>query len=600
MNFKIEKIEPLKHFKYYYGYLKYRIFVGLVLSIFVGLLDGVGLVFFFPLLGMAGGNGAERQGEDAMGNFDFFTTFFEGMNIEMSFDSILLIILVIFIFKGGVKWIQGIYMVNVQRDLVVKIRKESINLFKDFKYSAYTRSDSGRIQNTLTGGISAVIKSYNAYFSTLQQILTGLVYIALAFVANMQFALFVFAGGVVTSLMFKLIYSRTKDISRRLTNNAHGFQGKLIQAVGFFKYLKSTGTIKKYSEKLIQLIDEAEIYNRKMGRISALLNAVKEPVVIVVMLGVIYLQVSVFGESIFTVLLSLILFYRALNSMIGVGTTWNVFLTTTGAVENMKEFVNELKLDTETYGQIGFDSLKEGLFLKDVSFNYKGGETILQDISVYVSKNQTVAFVGESGSGKTTTVNLLSGLSEPVSGKYLIDGVNSQELDMREFQSKIGYITQEPIVFDDTVFNNVTFWDEPTSENLDRFWKALRGASVEHFVSELAEQENTRLGNNGVMVSGGQKQRISIARELYKDIDILIMDEATSALDTETERAIQDNIDALKGRYTIIIVAHRLSTIKNADQIILMDKGDIADKGTFEELKEKNANFNRMVALQEI
>jgi subfamily B ATP-binding cassette protein MsbA len=162
-------------------------------------------------------------------------------------------------------------------------------------------------------------------------------------------------------------------------------------------------------------------------------------------------------------------------------------------------------------------------------------------------------------------------------------------LNLRSFQNRIGYITQEAIVFDDTIFNNITLWDEPNPKNLEKFWNSLKGAAIADFVNELSEKENTRLGNNGVMISGGQKQRMSIARELYKDIDILIMDEATSALDSETEKAIQENIDKLKGKYTIVIVAHRLSTIKNADQIVLMDKGQILEVGDFETLKAKKS-----------
>ena len=182
----------------------------------------------------------------------------------------------------------------------------------------------------------------------------------------------------------------------------------------------------------------------------------------------------------------------------------------------------------------------------------------------------------------------------------LIDGINANKIDMRTFQNRIGYITQEPVIFDDTIFNNVTFWDEKTPENLEKFWIALQKAAIVVMVIELPEKEDAPLGNNGVMISGGQKQRISIARELYKDIDILIMDEATSALDSETERVIQNNIEELKGKYTILIVAHRLSTIKTADEIIVMKKGEIIDKGNFEYLIQNNPSFQKMVNLQEL
>src|SRR5690554_3933004 len=152
-----------------------------------------------------------------------------------------------------------------------------------------------------------------------------------------------------------------------------------------------------------------------------------------------------------------------------------------------------------------------------------------------------------------------------------------------------------------TLFPYTTlFRSEPTPENIKRFQFSIKQASLTNFLEELPEKEKTKLGNNGINLSGGQKQRISIARELYKDIDILILDEATSALDSETENAIQESIDALHGKYTILIVAHRLSTIKNADQIVFMDNGLIVAVDTFEKLIQKQERFRKMVELQEL
>jgi subfamily B ATP-binding cassette protein MsbA len=191
-------------------------------------------------------------------------------------------------------------------------------------------------------------------------------------------------------------------------------------------------------------------------------------------------------------------------------------------------------------------------------------------------------------------------LLKPVSGHVKVDEISLDVINLDSYQKRIGYIAQEPVVFSDTIFNNITFWDSPNEENIKRFQKAIEQASIKKFIEELPEKENTLLGNNGINLSGGQKQRISIARELYKEIDILILDEATSALDSETEREIQENIDKLKGNYTIVIIAHRLSTIKSADVICLMDQGRLSDQGNFDELIIKSDKFKRMVELQEI
>ncbi|WP_202946846.1 ABC transporter ATP-binding protein [Nitritalea halalkaliphila] len=278
---------------------------------------------------------------------------------------------------------------------------------------------------------------------------------------------------------------------------------------------------------------------------------------------------------------------------------WNKFLEVSGSLVNLQDFQNSLKVNQEYSGKLDFSNLKNEINVKNVSFSY-GENGILNNINLSIPKNKSVAFVGESGSGKTTLVNLLCGLIPPTSGQILIDDLNLNELNKLQFQQRIGYITQEPVIFNDTIFNNITFWAKRTPENEMRCIEALKKASVYEFVYAQAGKLDTVLGNNGINLSGGQRQRISIARELYKEIDILIMDEATSALDSETERAIQENIDALKGQYTLLTVAHRLSTIRNADTIVLLERGAIKEQGNFSELLERVPKFKKMVQLQEV
>ena len=257
----------------------------------------------------------------------------------------------------------------------------------------------------------------------------------------------------------------------------------------------------------------------------------------------------------------------------------------------------DLKTGKEIVGAIKFDKFNNVLELKDLSFSFE--ETvILNEINLSIQKNETIAIVGESGSGKTTLINLITGLFKPTKGQILIDGVDLETINTPTYQGRIGYITQEAVVFNDTIFNNISFWDEQTPRNLARFEEAIKKASIYEFVMSQPLKADALLGNNGINVSGGQKQRIRIARDLYKEVDFLFMDEATSALDSETESEIQENIEKLKGKYTIVIVAHRLSTIKNADRIILLNKGSINAVGSFDHLIQTSALFGKMVQLQ--
>jgi subfamily B ATP-binding cassette protein MsbA len=336
-----------------------------------------------------------------------------------------------------------------------------------------------------------------------------------------------------------------------------------------------------------------------MGMLNSKVSAFREPLLILIVVLVIFVQITFFDARIAAIMISLLFFYRALTSVVNVQNSYNNALANQGAIDNIKSFLSELKRYAEKVGTKPFEGLKKSIEIKDVVFKY-GDTTILNAINLTIPKNTTIAFVGESGSGKTTLVNTLIKLLNVDSGEIIIDGVNINEYNQFTYQKKVGYISQEATIFNDTVFNNITFWAAPTEENHLRFIEALKRASIFEFVQELKLKEHTLLGNNGVNLSGGQRQRISIARELFKEVDILILDEATSALDSETESEIQQNIDQLKGKYTVLIIAHRLATIKNADTICLMDKGIITAQGNFTELTERSERFKRMVELQEI
>ena len=278
---------------------------------------------------------------------------------------------------------------------------------------------------------------------------------------------------------------------------------------------------------------------------------------------------------------------------------WNKYIENIGSIENVMDFQNKLETQYESEGKVNFKEFNDKIKLSNISFSY--GETkVLNRINLELKKNQNYAFVGESGSGKTTLINIIVGLLSSDSGLITIDELNYKDLVKRSIQKRVGYITQEPVVFNDSIFNNITFWAEKTQDNLDKYESTIRKAHIFDMINQLPEKSETQLGNNGINLSGGQKQRISIARELFKDVDILVLDEATSALDSETEKNIQNSIDSLKGNYTLLIIAHRLSTIKNIDTIFLMENGEIVKKGDFNYLIKNIPSFKNIVKLQEI
>lgn len=535
---------------------------------------------------------------DGMGGMEFIVDGLQRLGIPMTLESILLVIIVFFSLKGIATFIQKYYSVVVRMYFIKTLRFQNIDGLANFRYKAFVLSDSGRIQNTLSGEVGRVSQAYVAYFAMLQSVMMLLVYMGLAFLTNPQFALLVVAGGLLSNIIYRQIYKRTKVLSSKVTRGGHRFQRQLIQFVGHFKYLKSTAHLSLYKEKLKDSVVYIEESNKKIGFYSSILSATREPLNIAVVAIVIIAQVYFFSAALSGIILALLFFYRALTYVMNFQTYWNNFLNVSGALENMQSFMRELQANRESYGAKVVNSFRGEVELRKVNFNY--GETqILKEVSIHIPAQTSIALVGESGSGKTTLVNLISGLMRPDGGGVYIDGINYADLDIRSLQRHIGYISQDPVIFSESIYDNVTLWAEPNEANVKRFWEACEKAAIADFIRSLPDGMQTELGNNGIQVSGGQKQRLSIARELFKDVTILIMDEATSALDSTVEREIQQNIDALKGQYTMIIVAHRLSTVQNVDRIYLMNNGEVESSGDFAELQEKSSRFKQMVRLQE-
>ncbi|MGY6521481.1 MAG: ABC transporter ATP-binding protein [Mongoliitalea sp.] len=585
-----------KNFSFYYSYLKNKIFVSLILSFVVALLDGLGLAMFMPLLQLVG-NDNQSLDYESLGNLEVFVNLLSTLGIELNMYSVLLIIIFFFSLKGVFKFFGSYYNVVLSSNLAKMIRIDAVNSFSNISYNYFVNVDSGKVQNTLSGEIDKITNSFRFFALAIQSVMVVIVYVILAYLTNPQFAILVSIGGALSNIIYTNLYKKTKATSKKITKGNHIFHGFMMQLVQNFKYLRSTGKINDYKVKVLDVIKLLAEGSRKIGYYNSILSATKEPLSIIVVALVIMIQVSYFSVSMGSIILSLLFFYRALNEIVAYQNNWNSFLNYSGSLESFISFISDLRSNKIEYSkgyqisQISKIEIKDGFF----SYNEK---PFLESINLKIEPKTTIAFVGESGSGKTTITNLLSGLLFLNKGEFIINELPIKELSLNSFQTKIGYITQEPVIFNDTLFNNITLWDEKNENNFKFFLKSIELASLNKFYSNLELKENTPLGNNGILVSGGQKQRIAIAREIYKNVDLLILDEATSALDTATEKEIQNSFEKLRGKFTMVVIAHRLSTIMSADLIYLMEDGKIVEYGDFITLQEKSTKFKKMVELQ--
>lgn len=583
------------YFRFFYKVVGNKLLISSLLSITVSILDGFGLAMFMPLIQSV--SGGEQSANHSMGRLHYITDAITRLGFPLTLGTVLVTLVILFTLKGFAKFTELNYQAGVIQFFMKKVRHELINSLLKVSYKGFTQLDAGVIQNNFIAEVqrmSQAVKNYMVYSQALFMLLTYLIF---ALLANYQFAILVVVSAGLTNLLYNRIYKKMKEASYEISKKGHNFNAYMIQAVHYFKYLKSTNYLGTYSNKLREVINKTEHLNKQIAYYNAVTAGLKEPMILLIVALVIYLQLKLMGGNLGSIILSLILFYRALNYLIVIQQSWQSFIQNTGALRSVSMLSATMNSMTEVYGTKTFHSLNDTIAIQNVSMSY-GSNKVLKETSITIPQKQTIALVGESGSGKTTLANIIMGLITPDSGSVLIGDVPLTEYNLDTYRSKIGYISQDSVIFNDSIFNNITFWADPTPENYKRFWEVIQMASLKEFVNSLDDKELTLLGNNGILISGGQKQRISIAREMFKNAELLILDEATSALDSETELIIQENIEKLHGHYTMVVIAHRLSTIKNVDKIYLLDKGNVVISGNFENMVKNSDKFKRMVSLQ--
>ncbi|MFB9120319.1 ABC transporter ATP-binding protein [Bergeyella porcorum] len=592
---KTEKYNFLGYFKYFKNILGNHIYVFILLNSLVGLLDGIGLTMFIPLLSVATDS---SNANESLGKLKIVIDFLKNIGIEFNIVNILILMVLLFSTKGLINYLKTIYISKINIQATRNLRFKLIHGLGNLSYQGFTKMSVGRIQNHIYGEAARLINAMERYMNAMQFATMVITYMILAVISNWQFAIMVAAGGYFADFLYKYLSNLIRDYSRKQVNLGNDFNEVLIQSINYFKYLKATNYFTNYNKRLKNNIHLNDNYSYNITKLNSIMVNAREPIIITIIAIVVILQIKLLGGNLASILISLLLFYRCLGYLTNLQGAWAQFIQNSTAIESIDTILEEFKENEEPQNSTPVNRIKD-IEVKNLSITF-GNTPILRDINMNIPQRTSIAFVGESGAGKTTLANVICGLQIPHNGKVVVDGQSLYESDLNTYRSKIGYITQEPVIFNDSIFNNVTFWAEKTPATLEKFYKVMDMVSMKNFIENLENKEDSTLGNNGVLVSGGQKQRISIARELYKDVELLIMDEATSALDSETEKYIKDNIDMLHGKFTMIIIAHRLSTIKNVDTVYLLDKGEITGSGAFSELVQTSERFRKMVELQNL
>ena len=494
---------------------------------------------------------------------------------------------------------------RVVRDLRNKLFRKAMRL----PLSYYDRARKGDVMARFS---SDMVEYEEGVLGSLQSLLSSVIsmvlFLAMLVYLNVKLTLFVL-------LMLPLVALVVAGIARRLKRTSQAVQemnSRLIsitdETMGGLKVIKAYNAIDFSNRRFRQYNrDYTRRRNAMYRRIDAA-SPVSEFLGSVIVIGILLFGswLVMNGDNGLTSELFIsyvMLFVLMIPPAKDLTTAFSQMRKGRACADRIEAFLNEEEEEYEVSGEKWEAGSSEGVSstaveLQHVNFSYNEGVPVLKDINISVPRGTTLALVGSSGSGKSTIADLICRFYECREGKILLDGKPIADMPLAELRSRIGVVAQDTLLFNDTVAANIAFGRPGASR--DEIEQAARAAQAHEFISAMPEGYDTNIGEGGGMLSGGQRQRISIARALLRNPELLILDEATSALDTESEHLLQATLgEVLKGR-TAIVIAHRLSTVAGADEIVVLDHGTIVERGTHEELMALGGRYKQMVLLQSL
>jgi len=563
-----------KAFKNYKGRFALIIFLGLL----AGLSGGIGIGAIIPLFSVLTGQ--------SVGVADVITRTIEGFfsffHLPFSLPLLAGLIALLFIFKAIIQFFAGYINGRTVAEYEEKIRGDLFNKTLDTSWSYMLNQKTGFLERIL---MNDVVRSAQIIAILTNLILLGTSFAMYAFIAfniSVFITLLTMGFGAILFFAFRPMFYKTRKVSKEAADVEKDIAHQMSESILNGKAIKISGVKNQVVEK------SKEFFKRlKKARIRAVFYSSStgpsfEPIgfLFIVVLFIFYHNKPDFNVISFAAVIYLIqkMFYFIELSQ--------------GNAQKISEFIPYLQSVVD-YRNITSDnreiengllpfSFKKDLTLNNVKFSYASRENVLSNLSFAIKKGEMVGLIGSSGAGKTTVADLLLRLFYPISGEILLDGINAREINIKSWRKNIGYVSQEVFLLNDSIENNIKFFDGSISRQ--NIIEAVKAANAGDFVNKLPDGLDTIIGERGIKLSAGQRQRIALARVLARKPEILILDEATSALDNESELFVQRAIEDLKGKVTVLAIAHRLSTIMNSDRLFVLENGGILEQGPPKEL----------------
>ena len=509
-------------------------------------------------------------------------------------------------------WLANFYMVPLRTGVLRDLRRQLYDKVVSLPLGYFTQERKGDILSRMTNDVNEVEASIMSALDVLfKDPIMILIYLLTLFVISWQLTLFVLILLPLAGLLIGRIGRNLKRASRQGQEQNADILSQMEETLSGLRVVKAFNAEDKLRQRFNRLIDATRQTFNRINRRYYLAHPVSEflgTTLIAVILwfgGVLILgHHSTIDAA--TFIYYLIIFYSIINPAKDLSRAGYSIRKGLASLERIDKVLDTRSDIIEEPDAQHIDGFADSIRYEHVTFNYDARRTVLQDINLTIRKGQVVALVGQSGSGKTTLADLLPRFYDVQEGHILIDGINVRRLRLHDLRELVGYVNQDAILFNDTIYNNITFGVDTSLPAPDGMtWaeaveRAAHIANAHEFISAMPDGYQTSIGDRGSRLSGGQRQRISIARAVLKNPPILLLDEATSALDTESEQLVQQALEQLMRDRTTLVIAHRLSTIRHADLICVLHEGQIVEQGRHDQLMQLGGYYRRLVEMQEM
>lgn len=555
-----------------------KLILMIVLGFVGGFLGGIGIGAIIPLFYLItnqAGIGTDLISNIISGIFGFF-------HLPLSLPTIITLMIVLFASKALFLYIASSLNAKIYVDYELETRERLFKKTLESDWPYLMRQKIGYLDAVLMndiGGTSGALHNLSAAILTGTSLIT---YAIIAINISIPITLTTLVLGLILFICLKPIFYKVRKLTGKTSETIKELSHHINQHIIGGKTIKSMSLEKNVLEKGVSYFEDLKNIRLEQHKYSLFFNTFLEPISLLLIIIIFLASHRNPSFNIVTFIAIIYLVQKMFSFIQSIQAKFNLINESLPLINLLISYEKELDKNQEFKGGNKKFSFNRNIELKNVSFKYSSGQDIIKSLNLYINKGEMTAIIGPSGAGKTTIIDLILRLLRPHQGEILIDSLNVNDIDLKSWRDNIGYVSQDIFLLNDTIENNIRFYNNSLSH--EDVIETSKSANIYDFIETLPDKFNAIVGERGIQLSGGQRQRIVLARALARKPQILVLDEATSALDNESEHKIQEAIKNLRGKLTILVIAHRLTTVTHTDKILVLKDGIIAEEGSPQEL----------------